>query len=605
MAGRGEVLTVNLIGPMTIIGPDGRDCTPKGRKSCALVAMLAVAPDGRRGRRWLQSHLWSDRGDRQGAASLRQALLEIRNSFGPWRDAIRSDALVAALDLKRVALDIESESTRSPPSEIREFLEGLDIRDPEFEDWVRDQRSYWSAYFEQMATTVPRNGAHSPDAGPMVADTALARGADRTKPSSASPSYSPAFGRFLNDRISVEGLRRRTAIAVVPLLNFTGVAEQDYIAEGFSESLLDRLSCLRWLPIIARSSTFGFRQPSRDLIAIADQVGARYVVDGELFLEAGEMAVRVGLTNAETGLSMLSRRYGLARTEISSAIHDVLTEIVATLDFQIDLAEQQRAGTVESHLNAFDEHLWRGRWHVNKLTRRDSDIALQHFQAALDISPDAPEALIQLAWCQLWRLWVTRGSQAEIEEVKKIARRALTGDSSDARAFALVGTADMWLRRADDSIRSLRKAIELNPSFAFAHRQLGTTLYLCGRPSEAVGPLQTGTRLSPNDQHLFVNFGELGMVSLMLGDPKGAIDYAAHSLMLRPAYWYAHLVKINGWKEIGDVAQHGRALEAYAAVGGSPTDRHFDWLPFVEAHWPAKLRAGMQPLGRAKPFQAA
>lgn len=140
---------VRLIGPFAIEHADGADATPHGKRSKALLAMLATAPNGARSRKWLQSKLWSTRGEEQGAASLRQELFELRKSLhNAGLDLLSTDRDIVRLDVSSISIDLND-----PPegSATRDLLEGLDIPDPEFEDWLREERSQW-----------PRTGAQRP-----------------------------------------------------------------------------------------------------------------------------------------------------------------------------------------------------------------------------------------------------------------------------------------------------------------------------------------------------------------------------------------------------------------------------------------------------------
>jgi tetratricopeptide (TPR) repeat protein len=133
---------IRLIGPFAIERADGVDVTPHGKRSKALLAMLALAPKGTRARKWLQSKLWSTRGEEQGAASLRQELFELRKSLqDEGIDVLSADRDVVHLDMQSIEVDC----LRAPAdlSATQELLEGLDVGDPEFEEWLRDQRSEW------------------------------------------------------------------------------------------------------------------------------------------------------------------------------------------------------------------------------------------------------------------------------------------------------------------------------------------------------------------------------------------------------------------------------------------------------------------------------
>ena len=130
-------LFLDLLGPLCLRDAAGVDLTPRGRKSQGLLALVAVSPALRRSRSWLQDKLWSDRPQEQGSASLRQCLTEVRASLGRHVDCLMTDRGWVALDPARV--HVLAERDQAELDDV-EFLEGLDIRDPEFEHWVRDQR---------------------------------------------------------------------------------------------------------------------------------------------------------------------------------------------------------------------------------------------------------------------------------------------------------------------------------------------------------------------------------------------------------------------------------------------------------------------------------
>lgn len=146
----GDRTVIRLIGPFAIERADGENVPLYGKRSKALLALLALAPSGTRSRKWLQSKLWSTRGEEQGAASLRQELFTLRKSL---RDAglelLSADREVVHLDLQSIDLDYLTDRSRRRTNE--DLLEGLDILDPEFEDWLRGQRSEWHRLLAQRS----------------------------------------------------------------------------------------------------------------------------------------------------------------------------------------------------------------------------------------------------------------------------------------------------------------------------------------------------------------------------------------------------------------------------------------------------------------------
>ena len=132
---------VRLVGVFEVRDAQGRDCTPRGAKARAILAMLCQTPDRRRARRWLEARLWSDRGAEQASGSLRQALMEIRKSLGAEADCLEADR--DTVRLSGVTTDLEETHAAAVAAlqSGREFLEGIDIIDQAFEDWLREERA--------------------------------------------------------------------------------------------------------------------------------------------------------------------------------------------------------------------------------------------------------------------------------------------------------------------------------------------------------------------------------------------------------------------------------------------------------------------------------
>ncbi|MCU0826385.1 MAG: tetratricopeptide repeat protein [Tabrizicola sp.] len=131
---------IRLVGVFEVRDDSGRDCTPRGAKARAILAMLCQTPDRRRARRWLEARLWSDRGAEQASGSLRQALMEIRKALGAEADCLEADR--DTVRLSGVATDLERDQAAAVQAlqSGREFLEGIDIIDQAFEDWLREER---------------------------------------------------------------------------------------------------------------------------------------------------------------------------------------------------------------------------------------------------------------------------------------------------------------------------------------------------------------------------------------------------------------------------------------------------------------------------------
>jgi DNA-binding SARP family transcriptional activator len=133
-------MIIRLVGVFEVRDDGGRLCTPRGAKARAILAMLCQTPDRRRARRWLEARLWSDRGAEQASGSLRQALMEIRKALGPEADRLETDRDTVRLTGVATDLEQDRDAAAGALQSGREFLEGIDIIDEAFEDWLREER---------------------------------------------------------------------------------------------------------------------------------------------------------------------------------------------------------------------------------------------------------------------------------------------------------------------------------------------------------------------------------------------------------------------------------------------------------------------------------
>lgn len=548
---------LELLGPFRLLAPGGRRVDISSRKGQALIAMLATSAGGERTRSWLQSQLWGSRGQDQAQSSLRSELSSLRALLNTQeRPLLFADHTRIWLDLDCIRIDRLDSNFQGGG----EFLEGLDIAGEDgFEDWLRTQRN-----LVEMGSF---------DKTPHIRDTVSALKA-ATSPVTTDFSVLPA-------------------LAVLPFANLTGDAAQDYLAEGISEDLIDRLSRLRWLPIIARSSSFAVRETNPDPKKVGEMLGARYLLEGRVRNQSGQYMLSASLVDTESGNMVWSNRLVLEAQDGPDTFRDLLTGLTTALGAKIDLEEQSRAlRKPQSDLNV-RELIWRGRWHLNRFTSEDSVLATAYFAEALQREPSSPEAIIQTTWAKLWDLWAQRGSDDEVRAVRRMAQKAIIADYDDARGHMLAGIAEKWLRQPLRAEALLKRAIELNPSLAMAHAQLGGSYYLRDAADDAIATLKNAIRLSPNDAELFYFRGELAIAYLMTGAFEDAFEQADLSLMRRGAYWFSHVVKINALLRKGD-----RALAKDAVVELKASipkfGLHFiDWVPFMDTHWNRFLGEGV------------
>jgi TolB-like protein/Flp pilus assembly protein TadD len=545
---------LRLLGPFSLMDPEGRRIAIPSRKGAALIAMLAVSKDGERARGWLQTQLWGSREPKEANGSLRRELSDLRRrlnqqSWAPLvceRDRVRLDLGIVSIDV------LEPDEEALEAGLPGEFLEGLDIPGEDaFEDWLREQRS-------RLARS----------------EAGHARGETAPKLSEAVAVAQPGF------KWSTQSTNDGPSLAVLRFSNLTGDPEEAYFAEGFKQELINRLSRVRWLAVVAGDS--GGPRALAITAQEARSLGAKYLLDGTVRTASDLTLIDVTLYEAARLQVVWSKRLQIARSVIATALDECLQELVAHLGAKIDHGEQSSArDRLPSGANVTDL-IWRGRWHLYRLQHADSDEAQELFAKALALDPHSPEALINVTHGLAWSIWTGRQPAHRVLQMRRLAQQSMRADPSDGRAYWLAGTAETWLRHMQPALDLLFQAVELTPSLAIAHAQIGSTLNLAGRPEQAGEPLQLARRLSPFDVHLFFVLGELAMRSSLLGDYREAISYADLAIVRREQYWYAHMVKIDALLKLRERQQAVAAFEELRSLKPHFSSTYIDWIPFED-----------------------
>jgi TolB-like protein len=305
-------LVLNLVGPLRLICNNGSDLTPRGAKTQGMLVLLGSAPNLRRSRAFLQDKLWSDRGPEQGSASLRQSLVELRRSLGECRDCLKTEAKWVALDPGRVRVVMVPEAGDwGPLGDAPEFAEGLDVADPEFEDWIRDQRL---AFADRLSTWPGPDTSAAGGSGFGPTQPAPIAEAVRAAPSGAA-SWPPLLRHWRgmvagvllvllllglreallsppasDEEIDTIDLRAAIgagpSIAVLPF-EFTGTdPEQLGFVEAVSREIVTDLAQSRRLFVVDVDATFGDTSPQGAgpvaALGVGRELGVRYVLRGHV-----------------------------------------------------------------------------------------------------------------------------------------------------------------------------------------------------------------------------------------------------------------------------------------------------------------------------------
>ena len=334
-------------------------------------------------------------------------------------------------------------------------------------------------------------------------------------------------------------LPEKPSIAVLPFMNLSGDAEQDYFADGIVEDIITALSHIRWLFVIARNSSFTYKGRSSDVKQIGRDLGVRYVLEGSVRKAANRVRITGQLIDAETGGHLWAERYEGALDDIFQLQDRITESVVGAIAQQLERAEIERAKRKPTEsLDAYDYYL-RGMasFHVGSQAAVDQAIAC--FRNAFTIDPEYASAYGMAAWCVFWRRingWTTDYAK-ETAEGARLARAALDLGRNDAVALARGGHAlAHFTRDFAMGVDFLDRALVLNPNLAAAWFLGGYLRIWRGEPDEAIKRCEHAMRLSPLDSEMFRMQAGVAMAHLVAGRFDLACTWAEKAYRDMPSF---------------------------------------------------------------------
>ena len=297
------------------------------------------------------------------------------------------------------------------------------------------------------------------------------------------------------------GLKRRAAqsIAVLPFVNASAEAENEYLSDGITDELIDALSKLRSVRVASRTSVFALKGRSLDVRAIGAMLGASVVLEGSVRRQGDRLRVTAQLTTTDDGRLLWSQRYDRELQDVFAVQDELARTIVTTLrtTWLSDIGDPPRTRGTES-VNAYALYL-RGRWAMNQRTNAATHDAISYFTRAIEEDPRYALAYTGLA--DAFALHVDYRSVRAgegLERAAHYAREALRLDDALAEAHtSLAWTLFIYQWDWDAAAREYRRAIELDPQYPTAHQWYAFFLIASGRFEEALVEGHTALELDP------------------------------------------------------------------------------------------------------------
>lgn len=354
---------------------------------------------------------------------------------------------------------------------------------------------------------------------------------------------------------------RIQSIAVLPLIN-DGGPETEYLADGITENIINDLSRLPGLKVIARPTMFHYKGRVNDPLQVGRELGVGAVLTGRVTQQGEAVAVQIDLIDVASGREIWGDKFNRELSDIVAVQTDVANRVGESLQVKITGAEPDRRARVSTTSHEAYILYLKGRYFWNSREPEGIHKAIEYFNLTLEKDPAYAPAYAGLADCYNVLQWYDDPPKDAEPRARAAATKALELDESLAEAhtsLAFVKSAYDWDWAGAE--QEYRRAIELNPNYATAHQWYGLLLVETGRYGEAVAEIERARDLDP--------------LSISINKNAGAVYYYARqydkalaqfekTLELSPGH-----ADLHNWLTLvhGSRGEYREALEESAVAG--------------------------------------
>ncbi len=336
----------------------------------------------------------------------------------------------------------------------------------------------------------------------------------------------------------------KPSIAVLPFTNMSSEKKMEYFSEGLVEGIINGLSKSDNIFVVARNSTFTYKDKTVKIKQVAEEMGVRYVMEGSVQQEGTRVRITAQLIDALTGNHLFSERYDRDLKDILNLQDEITMKVLTAV--QVKLTGGEGARILEKGTKNLDAYLKLVQARDLKggtVNKERVERAMQLLEEAIALDPGFSRAysLLSTAYFDLVIIGASELPGESLQRALELGKKAIALDDSNSGAHSNLTFTYAYLGEYDKAISEAEKAISLSPNSAGAYWALGAALLISGRPQEAIPLLQKSLRLSPIPVHSQV-LGALANSYRQLGQYEEAV--AIYKKMLYrygPDHLLAHL----------------------------------------------------------------
>jgi TolB-like protein/tetratricopeptide (TPR) repeat protein len=362
----------------------------------------------------------------------------------------------------------------------------------------------------------------------------------------------------------------KISIAVLPLLNIGKDGDMEYLSDGITESIINDLSQLPQLKVIAQTSTFKYKGKEIDPHEVANALGVQAIVTGRIVRLGDTLQISVELVNARNNTQMWGEQYSRKAVDLQTVQGEIARTISEKLRIRLTgTQEQQVTKRATENPEAYQLYLT-GEFYGRRGRIEDKRQALDYYNRAVGLDPNFALAYVGVAGeYENLAAGSLSDSKDALAKAKAAVNKALELDEMLAQAHTILGLIkfDEWDWTGAEI--EFKRALELNPNLARAHSSYGLYLTVMGRPTEALAENKRAQELDP--LNIYVKLGE-GLALLNAGRFDEAIRQLQHVIELQPDFSLAHYVLGASYALKGMYSEAIAEYQKFSSIEGEKTE---------------------------------
>ena len=290
----------------------------------------------------------------------------------------------------------------------------------------------------------------------------------------------------------------KPSIAVLPFVNMSEDAKQEFFSDGLTEEVITALSKSPHLFVIARNSAFTFKGKPIRIDQVAEQLGVRYVLEGSVRREAKRVRITAQFIDALTGHHLWAERYDREMKEVLTLQDEIALKIMTALHVKLQRDDARVMGRGVKNLDAYLKAM-EGWQLIHRGTKEDNALARNLAQEAIALDPNYARGFYLLATTHARDVWLgtTKSPKESLERAIEITQKAIALDPADDNPRSFLAYLYAMTRQWDKGFPEVEQALALQPNSPEALYNLGSFLFLASKPEEAIPLFKESIRLNP------------------------------------------------------------------------------------------------------------